>query len=173
MPSWLEVNQAQSTGRSQPQKRCRLPLFQLGMDNLSNLIYAVLSGAKIFPLTVQQQTNKVFIVLHQSISDSLGSHAVTRGMWNNNNTSLVNTFTRFTCQEDRGHAALKGRDDGPFPCFVLFAENRTTQRACSWRERIKKSLFLNLRHDNASRMWSKHNTVSSLNVCKLYSRCRY
>lgn len=52
----------------------------------------------------------------------LWSHAVTRGMWNNNMTALVNTFTRFTCQEDSGRAALKGRDDSSFPCFVLFAE---------------------------------------------------
>jgi len=41
------------------------------MDILSSLIYAVLSGAKIFSLTVQQQTNSVFIVLLRSISDSL------------------------------------------------------------------------------------------------------
>lgn len=69
------------------------------------------------------------------------SHAVTGGMWNNNMTALVNTFTRFTCQEDSGRAALKGRDDSSFPCFVLFAENRTIWGACSWRERERECLL--------------------------------
>lgn len=124
------------------------------MDILSSLIYAGLSGAKIFSQRVQQQANRVLIVCSQVSRVHSWSHAVTRGMWNNYMTALVNTFTRFTCQEDSGRAALEGRDDSSFPCFVFFAENRTIWRACSWGER-EEPLFSKLWLDNAKRIF-KH-----------------
>lgn len=53
----------------------------------------------------------------------------------------MNGFTRFTCQDDSGCAAFKGRDDNSFPCFVLFAEIKTLKGlAGEERERVEKSV---------------------------------
>lgn len=101
----------------------------------------------------------------------LWSNAVTRGTWNNNMTALVNTLTRFTCQEDSGRAALRGRDDSSFPCFVLFAENSTIWGACSWRERERESSLCLLSCDLNFQACSVWSAVQASWEDKLFNDC--